>query len=72
MNLEACRVKLIPRSRIKVLLLSDSFRCLGIYLTKLKQRPSSVPQFMIFVCKHAMPIFVATPTRLVAMVTNLD
>ena len=35
-----------------------------------KQRPSA-PPFMIFVCKHGVPFFVAIPTRLIAMVTKI-
>ena len=44
------------------------------YLTKwtVKLRPSSVPEFMIFVYKRGEPFSVATPTRLVAMVTKND
>ena len=42
------------------------------YLAKLrgKQR-SSAPHIVIFVCKHGVPLLVATPTRLVAMVTKI-
>ena len=36
-----------------------------------KLRSSSVPEFAIFVCKYRVPFLVATPTGLVAMVTNL-
>ena len=65
----------MPRSRTKDLLfLPDSsvqiLWHLFKYLTKWRKklRPSSVP---IFVCKHGVPISVATPTRLVAMVTKI-
>ena len=33
--------------------------------------PSSVPELVIFVREHGMQIFVATPTRQVAMVTKI-
>jgi hypothetical protein len=44
-----------------------------MYLTKFegKLRSSSVPEFVIFVYKYRVPIWVATPTGLVAMVIKV-